>query len=271
MSSRAKSVERWFKKNTQIENYKKEKKKTSETIMTFKEQYKKYQESHKTEQINIERIISKSDSVITYLHNAALELARSVSKVLHGLISKAEFNMMDILDKIVTVDMKKIHEWTIWFHRNEFLKKHKIFRNMNEKLNFYKKLEFPTLQKAYNRILEALKPSETLADKGEFSILDRSEINIMNQSVLSKNTSVNSTKNKSMEFGNYTVNILDELSENHASVLKRDSISALVTRLSNCITGENLSQMSHGALTDCIKKLQTVSGNLKRATKHSIW
>lgn len=43
---------------------------------------------------------------------------------------------------------------------------------MNSKVNFYKKLEIPTMQKAYNRLFSFLKENDRLGERGEFSILN---------------------------------------------------------------------------------------------------
>lgn len=45
---------------------------------------------------------------------------------------------------------------------------------MEIKVNFYKKMEIPTLQKAYNRILYNLREGKNALEKGEFSMLNSS-------------------------------------------------------------------------------------------------
>ncbi len=47
---------------------------------------------------------------------------------------------------------------------------------MAGKINFYKKLEFGMLQKAYNKIINSIKESKSITDRGEFSMLNQSNV-----------------------------------------------------------------------------------------------
>lgn len=53
--------------------------------------------------------------------------------------------MKTITSKIVTNDVNTLYDWIRSFENNEYLKKRKIFQNMGPKINFYKKLEVPTM------------------------------------------------------------------------------------------------------------------------------
>lgn len=195
------------------------------------------------------------------MHNASIELAKSIGKVLHALLINVEFDMKDVLRRVAIEDISKIHEWIQWFDRNDYLRKNKIYRNMNDKLNFYKKLEIPVLQDAYNRISRALKMGEKLAEKGEFSILNISQANFVNKSVMSTNKSVVSLKNDSMQMEAYPLNILDELNNEHAFVnTKKETVGEIVTRLCDKLNLETSGQLSPNMLSDSIKKIQLVTG-----------
>lgn len=80
--------------------------------------------------------------------------------------------MKTITSKIVTNDVNTLYDWIRSFENNEYLKKRKIFQNMGPKINFYKKLEVPTMQKAYNRLFNFLRENDRLGERGEFSILN---------------------------------------------------------------------------------------------------
>lgn len=86
---------------------------------------------------------------------------------------------------------------------------------MGPKINFYKKLEIPTLQKAYNRLFSFLKENDRLGDRGEFSILNTTGANFMgkSQSRLMMNRSIISNRTLGMESMNEGNNILDELND----------------------------------------------------------
>lgn len=83
-----------------------------------------------------------------------------------------DYDIKDLMQKITTEDISQIHDWINWYEKNEFLRKKKLFRNMTDKLNFYKKLEIPQLQDAYNRLINFLRQNDRLAEKGEFSMLN---------------------------------------------------------------------------------------------------
>jgi hypothetical protein len=177
-----------------------------------------------------------------------------------------DYDMKDILSKVLTEDVSKIHEWIHWYEKNDYLKRHKLFRGMNEKLNFYKKLEVPLLQDAYTRLSNFLRQNDKLADRGEFSILNTSQANFFNKSRVSMNRSVFSNKNQSMqeELG-YNMNILDELN-NDGNLLnfKRDSLPDILTKLTEKLTNEPLMAMPTTVIDDSIKKLQIFVGKIIR-------
>lgn len=260
-----------IKNNILIANYKKEKQEFAEKIRDFQEDVKKYKEKIKAERESLEKILLKSDKVIAFLHNSSIELAKSIGKILHNLLSNVDYDMKDILKKIAVEDISKIHDWIQWFERNEFLKKNKIYRNMNEKLNFYKKLEIPVLQDAFGRISKALKMGEKLAEKGEFSMLNVSQANFINKSVISTNRSMLSNKNESMHMDPYTTNILDELNNEGALInTKRETLQEIASRLMEKINTENLSQMSISSINDSIKKMQSAVGWITRKTTNDL-
>lgn len=45
---------------------------------------------------------------------------------------------------------------------------------MSDKIHFYKKLDLPLLQQAYNKLFDVIKTSRCMSDEGEFSILNAS-------------------------------------------------------------------------------------------------
>ena len=126
-----------------------------------------------------------------------------------------DYDMKTLTSKIVTNDVSTLYDWIRSFDNNEYLKKRKIFQNMGSKINFYKKLEVPTMQKAYNRLYNFLKESERLGERGEFSILNTTQGNFLGKSSskLMLNRSVVSNRTMGMESMNEGNNILDELYE----------------------------------------------------------
>ena len=86
---------------------------------------------------------------------------------------------------------------------------------MGPKINFYKKLEIQTLQKAYNRLYGFLKESERLGERGEFSILNVTGANFLGKSTsrLQFNRSIISNRTLGMDSINDGNNILDALND----------------------------------------------------------
>jgi len=235
----------------------------------FQEEVKRYKEKTKAERENLEKVLIKSDKVLTFLYTSAMTLSKAIGKVLHNLLMNVDYDMKDILAKVLTEDVSKIHEWIHWFEKNDYLKRHKLFRNMNEKLGFYKKLEIPLLQDAYLRLSNFLRQNDRLADRGEFSILNTSQANFFNKSRVSMNRSVFSNKNQSMQDDlGYNMNILDELNNDGNLInFKRDSLPEILTKITEKLTTEPLTTMSPMAVNDSIKKLQALIGKLIRPSQ----
>lgn len=231
----------------------------------FQENINAYKAKLKGERESLEKVILKSDKVINYLYNAAIELAKSVGKILHNLVLSIDYDMKEILRKIAVEDMTKVHEWIQWFERNDYLKKNKIYRGMSDKLNFYRKLEIPVLQDAYGRILKRLREGERLAERGEFSMLNLSQANFVNKSVVSTNKSVISNKNESMHADGNMINILDELNNDNGLVNPRkETVAEAIARLHEKINADSLVQLTPPVLAESIKKIQGVAGRLNR-------
>jgi len=163
----------------------------------------------------LEKIILKANKLINYFHNAAEVLGKQMSQILHHLLMQIEYDMKNITAKIVTSDVNTLYDWIRSFDNNEYLKKRKIFQNMGPKINFYKKLEIPTLQKAYNRLFSFLKENDRLGERGEFSILNTTGANFLGKShsKLLLNRSIMSNSKLGLESMNEGNNILDELDE----------------------------------------------------------
>ena len=221
-----------------------------------------YKEKIKAERDNLESIVKKSDKVISFLHNSTLELSKSIGKILHNLVLNVDFDMKDILKKIATEDIKEIHNWIQFFERNEYLKKNKIYRKMSDKLNFFKKLEIPALQDAFNRISNILKNGEKLAQKGEFSILDITNRGNINASIISAQTNRSNAQNRNESLQlEYPINILDELSNDNGMVnVKKETLAELISRLVDKTNNETLNQMNPNQIMESIKKIQLVTG-----------
>ena len=109
------------------------------------ERVKSYKEKKKQQQQVLEKIIQKSDKVISFFHNAAVVLGKSMQKMLHHLILNMEFDAKNIPAKIVNQNMDKLYALIRGFENNVYLKKRKLYSGMKAKINFYKKLEIPLL------------------------------------------------------------------------------------------------------------------------------
>lgn len=97
---------------------------------------------------------------------------------------------------------------------------------MGPKINFYKKLEIPTLQKAYNKLFSFLKDYDRLGERGEYSMLNTTGANFLgkSQSRLQMNRSIISNRTFGQESMNEGNNILDELNEEKRKMDPKQSL-----------------------------------------------
>ena len=245
--------EKLQKKTTEIERNKEKTKQFSDSINTLGEEMKKYKEKHRKERRNLEKLIFKSDKIINYFHNAGVQLGKSIGKMLHHLLIHLDFDMKVLPSKIVNNDINKLYDWIRSLEKNEYLKVRKIFRGMGEKLNFYKKLEIPVLQNAYNRIHYFLKQNEQLAERGEFSMLNATGMN--SQLMMSKSKS-RFLGNESMMSNFKWESVMDskilELDK------KIDTIPESLCNFHDVLARKNLVNLTPVLLNDFMKKFKKV-------------
>lgn len=141
--------------------------------------------------------------------------------------------MKEILQNLMTTDIGKIHDWINYFETNVFLKKHKIYRKMNEKLNFYSKLQIPVLQDAVNRLSNSIQTQDKIASFGEFSILNMSHKPFNSGSLLSNNKSKNSHQSNTL------INLENEENSGFLDNLKLEFIPHSSSQ-SLCVQSKNI-------------------------------
>ena len=227
---------------------------------------KAYKNKKQQEKQNLERILSKSDKIISYFHNGCIVLSKSIGKILHHLLLNLDYDPKVIVGDIVTDNISKLYEWITSFEKNEYLKKRKIFRKMQEKINFYKKIETQTIKDAYSRLASFLKQNNQLAERGEFSILNVTNQGLNTVSRFSfNNRSMFSNRTNQFESVNedFNMNILDELNVEKGG-RTNESLPDILCRFQNKLNGENLGTMPPVLLNDFIKKFKTVTGRFKR-------
>ena len=227
---------------------------------------KAYKDKRQQEKHNLERILSKSDKIISYFYNACTVLSKSIGKILHHLLLNLDYDPKVIVGDIVTDNINKLYEWITSFEKNDYLKKRKIFRKMQEKINFYKKIDISTIKDAYTRLASFLKQNNQLAERGEFSILNATNQNINTMSKFSfNNRSVFSNKTNQFEslHDDFNINILDELNTERGG-RNNETLTDLLCRFQNKLSGDSLANMPPAILEDFIKKFKNVTGKLKR-------
>lgn len=249
--------EKLQRKSTEIERNKNKTKQYHESINTLGIELKKYKEKHRKEKRNLEKLIFKSDKIINYFHNASVQLGKSIGKMLHHLLIHLEFNMKEIPSKIVNNDISKLYDWIRTLEKNEYLKVRKIFRGMSDKLNFYKKLEIPVLQNAYNRIHSFLKQNEQLAERGEFSMLNATG---MNSHLMSRSRSRFLGNESMMSNFKWGESVMD--SKILETEKRSDSIPESLCHFHDVLVLKNLHNLTPVLLTDFMKKFKKVIGTV---------
>ena len=223
-------------------------------VSDFQENLKKYKEKAKADREVYEKLLFKSDKLVNFLYNGVITLSKTIGKVLHNLLLKIPFDMKEVTGKLVSEDVSKLHEWVLGFEKNEFAKKAKIFRNIADKVHFYKKLELPLLQDAYNRIFDFLKNSEALAERGEYSMLNTTSANLQNTSLTHRSQSKILQSSRLIEADEYNINILDEL--NNPEGNKREGLTELLVKFSDKLASESITDLPPVLLEDFIKKFK---------------
>ena len=253
------------KQKQEIERNKQKNQRFSEALNNFEQELKIHKEKRKQEKTNLEKILGKADKAITYFHNGCVVLSKAIGKILHHLLLNLSYDPKEIITSIVTEDIQKLYDWIHSLDKNEYLKKKKFFRQMNEKVNFYKKIDLNTIKDAYARISIFLKENQQLAERGEFSVLNASNNNINTKSRFSLR-SVMSNRTSRVESINdeFNTNILDELNVERINT-GRESIIELICRFQDKLNTENFAVMSPILLSDFIKKFKGISGKLKRS------
>ena len=248
------------KQKLEIERNKEKNQRFSEALHNFEQELKVHKDKRKQEKANLERILSKADKIIKYLHNGCVVLGKAMGKMLHHLLLNLSYDPKDMIASIVTEDVQRLYEWIHSLEKNEYLKKRKLFRNMNEKINFYKKIDLNTINDAYGRISSFLRENQQLAERGEFSVLNATHNQINTRSRFSVR-SVFSNRTNQYESVNddFNPNILDELNTERGS-MSRESITDLICRFQDRLNTENLAAMPPVLLTDFVKKFRSITG-----------
>lgn len=252
------------KQQQEIERNKAKNQRFSEALSNFEQEIRVHKEKRKQEKHNLEKILIKADRLINYFHNGCVVLGKSIGKILHHLLMNLTYDPKEIIASIVTDDVQRLYEWIHSLEKNDYLKAKKLFRNINEKVNFYKKLDLNTIKDAYGRISSFLKENNTLAERGEFSMLNVTGNNAHTKSRFSVR-SVFSNRTNQFESVNedFHHNILDELNADRINI-GRETITELICRFQERLGVENLGSMPPILLSDFIQKFKSVAGKLSR-------
>lgn len=46
-----------------------------------------------------------------------------LGKILHNLLMNVEYDLKDILTWVLTENMSRVHDWALFFEKNEYLKR----------------------------------------------------------------------------------------------------------------------------------------------------
>lgn len=253
------------KQQLEIERNKVKHQRFSEALNNFEQELKVHKEKRKQEKDNLERILVKADKIITYFHNGCVVMGKAMGKMLHHLLLNLTYDPREMVTAIVTEDVQRLYEWIHSLEKNEYLKKRKLFRQMNEKVNFYKKIDLTTIKDAYSRISSFLKENQQLAERGEFSVLNATHNNINTKSRFSVRSMFSNRTNQYESVNDdFNPNILDELN-NDRMVVGRETITELICRFQERIITENYAAMPPVLLSDFIKKFKGLTGGLKRS------
>lgn len=253
------------KQQQEIERNKSKNQRFSDALNTFEQEIKVHKEKRKQEKHKLEKILAKADRLISYFHNGCVVLSKSIGKILHHLLMNLSYDPKEIITTIITEDVQRLYEWIHTLEKNDYLKTKKLFRNISDKVNFYKKIDLNTIKDAYGRISSHLKENNTLAERGEFSMLNATGNNVNTKSRFSvRSVFSNRTNQFESAIDDFNHNILDELNADRVNV-DRETITELICRFQERLNMENLGSMPPVLLSDFIQKFKNVAGKLIRS------
>ena len=210
---------------------------------------------------NLHGVLKTCEKIIEFFYHSCRVFIKTLGKVLYNLVFKIDFNFKGLINELTKYDKKEIHNYVGHLERNEFLKKNKMLRKMQAKVNFYDKLETPKYEKAYKKIAFSLKHVE---DVDKNLNLSRFTENSMCMSTLSRNQSYLLRNNNQQYSINEsinpdTTNFLDALDSNNPNtsmVQRPQNLLDMIQKLNEKFKTEKFSEMNFVTSEIFIKKMQ---------------
>lgn len=216
---------------------------------------------------NLHSILRTCEKIIEYFYHSSRVFIKTLGKVLYNLVFKVDFNFKGIVSELIKYDNKEMYDYVHHLEKNEFLKKNKMFRKMQEKVHFYEKLELPKYQKAYQKIAFSLKDVENIGKQGDLSRLNENSMFMgnnlnmsRNRSVLTRNQhSMNESINQDMSHFNL-LDALDSKNINTSMVQRPQNILDLMQRMFDKFKTDKFNDLNFVSVELFVKKLKEFIG-----------
>ena len=167
------------------------------SLTDFSEKLKRYKQSFASEREALMRALQKSEKLVTHLAGTVVLVSASVGKMLHCLLTNSVFDMKEFSSVLDYRDMPLVQEMVAFLENSDCAKKQKLFKGLNDRLNFASKVDLPLMQDAFVKVQQSVQLSETMSEFDEFLALTGQQQPFANNSILSTNKSRISNQNES--------------------------------------------------------------------------
>ena len=224
------------------------------------------------EKDELKKIVKKADQVFRYLCKVTFEVTRLVKESFNALLQKKGFEFKSSLTSSINAKLPTIKESADFLENNEYLKKHKWFRKIKEKIEVVAKIDCESLKQKYDKVLtgEGRGIIETIGDQKETGE-DGYAIN-PNQSLASDSTSQVISDNEpelldlKLDFELFEpVKTVQELVNTEHVCLGKSA-----SQLLNLLTSNNLRNFKKNEQFEFFVKLEQIIGKLNRNSKKTI-
>lgn len=218
----------------------------------WQEQLRRLREKARGDREGYDKLLARADKLITFLHGGAVTLSKTLGRMLHHLLLRMPFDMKEVTAKLVVEDVGRLHEWVLGFEKSELVRRAKLFRNIGEKVHFYKQLEIPLLQEAYDKLFEFVRQCEGLAEAEEFSQLNATA----GQSRLTCSRVMATSRVSEAD----PLCLLEDLADRAAPA--RQGLPDLLAALTDALATQQLGDLPLPLLEDCARKFAAAGGVL---------
>lgn len=225
-----------------------------------------------SEKDELRKIVKKADQVFRHIYKGTFEITRLVKQSFNALLQKKGFEFKSSLTSSINAKLPKVKETAYFLENNEYLKKHKWFRKINEKIDLVAKIDCESLQQKYDKLLtgEGQELVQNIGDQEETG-KDGYTINPnqtwasnSNSQIISDNDPEVLDLKLDFELFEPVQTVQDMVKTEHVCLEKSAS------QLLNLLANNNLRNLNENEQSEFFVKLEQIIGKLKRNSQRTI-